>query len=150
MLEPGTRAPDFTLSDENGLPVHLAEILASGPVLLYFYPADFTPGCTREACAIRDLHPSLDAGGVRVLGVSPQDVVSHRRFGEKHRLPFRLLADPEREAIRAYECAGPFGLVRRTSYLIGGDGIIRKAVRADLRIGRHREFTARAAEANPA
>ncbi|HEX5314559.1 MAG TPA: peroxiredoxin [Gammaproteobacteria bacterium] len=146
MLETGARAPDFTLPDQNGDAVHLAAVLASGPVLLYFYPADFTPGCTREACAFRDLYPTLAAAKLTVLGVSPQDSASHRRFREKYHLPFSLLADPERTVIRAYQCEGPLGLLRRTSYRIGPDGTIRRALRADLRIGRHRAFAAEIAE----
>lgn len=145
MLEPGTRAPDFTLPDETGRAVHLAEVLKRGPVLLFFYPADFTPGCTKEVCALRDVHTPLVIGGVTVLGVSPQDVDSHLRFRKKHSLPYRLLADTERSVIRAYGCQGPFGLVRRTSYLVDRDGLIREAVRADLRIGRHRRLAEDAA-----
>lgn len=147
MLEPGSRAPDFTLPDETGRSVHFAEVLERGPVLLFFYPADFTPGCTREVCELRDVHTPLAIGGVTVLGVSPQDIDSHLGFRKKHSLPFRLLADTDRGVIRAYECEGPFGLVRRTSYLVGADGLIREAVRADLRIARHRELAKRAARA---
>lgn len=145
MLEPDVKAPDFTLPDETGRPVHLAEVLNRGPVLLFFYPADFTPGCTREVCSLRDVHTPLVIAGTTVLGVSPQTSDSHLRFRSLHQLPFRLLADPRREVIGAYGCAGPFGLVRRTSYLIGADGNVLEAIRADLRIGRHRDFALRAA-----
>lgn len=146
MLEPGTEAPDFTLPDETGRPVHFADVLARGPVLLFFYPADFTPGCTREVCALRDVHTPLVIAGTTVLGVSPQTGESHLRFRARYQLPFRLLADPGREVVRAYGCEGPFGLVRRTSYLIDSDRRILDAVRADLRIGRHRDFAKRAAQ----
>lgn len=143
MLEPGARAPDFELPDETGRRVALAATLERGPLLLYFYPADFTPGCTREACGLRDENARLAIAGVTVLGVSPQDSARHLEFRRRYALPFRLLADPGREVIRAYGCLGPFGLVRRTSYRIGADGRIRAAVRADLRIGRHLEFAHR-------
>lgn len=146
MLKRGATAPDFTLPDETGREVRLAEVLERGPVLLFFYPADFTPGCTREVCALRDAHTPLVIAGTTVLGVSPQTSESHLRFRSRYQLPFRLLSDPARKVIRAYGCQGPFGLVRRTSYLLGADGRILEAVRADLRIGRHRDLAVRAAK----
>lgn len=149
MLAPGDTAPEFALNDEAGNPVTLSAELRRGPVLLYFYPADFTPGCTREACALRDLHPALTARGVVVLGISPQDEASHARFRARHRLPFRLLADPDRRVIRAWECEGPFGLVRRTTYLVSAQAAVLAAVRADLRIARHRRFAERTAASRP-
>lgn len=145
MLEPGTKAPDFSLPDDRGTLVSLSEELRNGPVLVYFYPADFTPGCTREACELRDLHPDLMARGISILGISPQHSETHRRFRARYRLPFRLLADPERRVIRAYQCAGPFGFVRRTTYLVAPPGIISQALRADFRIAAHRRLAAHAA-----
>lgn len=146
MLTPGTKAPDFALPDDRNETVSLAGLLKSGPLILYFYPADFTPGCTREACGIRDSHAALSAAGLQVVGVSPQNPASHRRFREQHELPFRLLADPDKTVIRQYDAAGPLGLgVRRVTYLIAPDGVIRDAVRADIRIGRHRAFIENAA-----
>jgi peroxiredoxin Q/BCP len=146
MLRPGQPAPDFTLAAAEGTPVTLSKVLASGPVLLYFYPADFTPGCTREACDLRDLHGELAAAGLTVLGVSPQEAASHQRFAAAHNLPFALLADPDRRVTRLYDALGPFGLgVRRVTYLIGRDGLIADRVTADLAIGRHRQFARRAA-----
>lgn len=149
MLAPGYTAPDFTLPDDAGIPVTLSEELRRGPVLVYFYPADFTPGCTREACALRDLHPALHANGIAILGISPQGSTSHSRFRARYRLPFRLLADPHHRVIKAWECEGPLGLVRRTTYLVAGDGTIAEAVRADLRIGRHRRLAENAAARQP-
>lgn len=143
VLEAGVEAPDFTLPDETGRLVHLAEVRERGPVLLFFYPADFTPGCTREVCALRDVHTPLVVRSVTVLGVSPQGSQSHYRFRERYQLPFRLLADPSRAVIRAYRCAGPLGFVRRTSYLVASGGRIVESVRADFRIARHRDFALR-------
>ncbi len=141
MIEAGERAPDFSLKDQDGKLWSLKDFLAEGPLVLYFYPADFTPGCTREACAIRDIHSEIAAAGLRVVGVSPQDSDSHSRFATRHRLPFTLLADPDRNAVRAYRVDGPLGIgVRRATFLIGQDGIIRDSVLADLRIGRHEAF----------
>ncbi len=141
MIEAGERAPEFSLQDQDGTARTLSELLADGPLVLYFYPADFTPGCTKEACSIRDMHDDIAAAGMRVVGISPQNSDSHLRFASRHNLPFTLLADPERVAVRAYGVDGPMGIgVRRATFLIGADGVIQDAVLADLRIGRHEAF----------
>jgi len=141
MLTNGTRAPEFELADQDGRKHTLKSLLSVGPLILYFYPADFTPGCTREACSFRDLHQELMKAQLRVVGVSPQDVASHRRFAEQHGLNFPLLADPDKVVIKAYDVDGPLGFgVRRATYLIGRDGKIQDAVLADLRIGAHEAF----------
>ena len=141
MLETGTQAPDFSLADDAGVTQNLKSLLAAGPLLLYFYPADFTPGCTREACDLRDLHGELLRAGLRVVGVSPQSPATHARFRQKYSLPFTLLADEDKRVIRAYAVDGPFGFgVRRGTDLIGRDGRVIDAVLADLRIGRHAAF----------
>ena len=141
MLAPGNRAPDFTAPDQNDRPVALADLLQNGPLILYFYPADFTPGCTREACSLRDLHAQLLAAKVTVAGVSPQPAGSHAAFAAKYSLPFTLLCDPDKALIKAYGVAGPLGFgVRRASFLINSGGIIEDAVLADLRIDRHESF----------
>lgn len=145
MLKNGTRAPEFTLPDQDGTPVSLADLLADGPLVLYFYPADFTPGCTKEACAIRDIHDDLLASGLRIVGVSPQDGDSHQRFATQHELPFPLLSDPDKTVVRDYDLDGPLGFgVRRGTYLIGTDGVIVDGVLADIAIGRHVAFIERA------
>lgn len=141
MLNAGEKAPDFALENDKGEEVTLGELLESGPLILYFYPADFTPGCTAEACSIRDIHSDIRSVGLQVAGVSPQDADSHARFREKHDLPFELLCDPDKTAAKAYDVDGPFGVgIRRATFLIDEDGTIRDAVQADLRIGRHEEF----------
>lgn len=141
MLQKGTTAPDFTLPDETGRSVNLAALLADGPLILYFYPADFTPGCTKEACAIRDIHDDLVEAGLRVVGVSPQDGDSHARFSAQHELPFKLLSDVDKTVIRAYDVDGPFGVgVRRVTYLLGPTGEIKDTLQADVLVGRHTEF----------
>lgn len=141
MLEPGKKAPDFTLPDQDGKSVRLSDLLTEGPVLLYFYPADFTPGCTKEACDIRDMHDDISDVGIRVIGISPQDEDSHTRFRQKHRLPFTLLADTDKSVVRAFGADGPLGIgVRRATFLIDSAGIVQDVVVADVRIGRHTEF----------
>jgi peroxiredoxin Q/BCP len=148
MLKNGTTAPEFTLQDQDGKSHTLQSLLAKGPLILYFYPADFTPGCTKEACSFRDLQQDLLRAKLRVVGVSPQDVASHKRFAEKHGLNFPLLADPHKNAVKAYDVDGPLGFgVRRGTYLIGADGKIRDSVLADIRIGAHEEFVKHAVEA---
>lgn len=149
MLRAGDKAPDFELSNDCGKKVRLSELLAGGPIVLYFYPADFTPICTREACLFRDHHAELAARGVRVYGVNSASAETHARFREKHGLPFPLLVDPDKTTIRAYGASGPLGLVvRRISYLIGADGLIKDAAKADLRLGPHTEFIRRVLEAH--
>ena len=107
----------------------------------HFYPADFTPGCTKEACSIRDIHDDLVAVGLTVAGVSPQDRDSHTRFREEYKLPFVLLSDPGKDAIKMYDVDGPLGIgVRRATFLIAQDRTIQDAVMADIMIGRHEEF----------
>lgn len=141
MLNTGSRAPDFSLPNENGETITLASLIAEGPLILYFYPADFTPGCTKEACSIRDIHGELVAAGLRVVGVSPQDGESHARFRDQYDLPFSLLSDERKEAIKAYDADGPFGVgVRRITYLIDADGMIADAIQADILVGRHTDF----------
>ncbi len=141
MLEKGAMAPEFDLPDQDGRRHTLKSLLADGPVVLYFYPADFTPGCTKEACSFRDLHQELLRAKLRIVGVSPQDVDSHRRFADRYHLNFLLLADPDKSVIKAYDLDGPLGFgVRRGTYLIGRDGRIRDSVLADLRIGAHEDF----------
>ena len=148
MLKPGTFAPDFTLPDQDGREQRLSGLLAGGPLILYFYPADFTPGCTKEACDLRDLHARILASGLRVVGVSPQSPESHRRFRQEHELPFMLLSDEDKVAIRAYGVDGPLGIgVRRATFLIDERGRVVDAVLADLRISRHQAFVERAVAA---
>src|SRR5712671_3459766 len=99
MLEPGDTPPPFTLTDGDGREVSLRDFKGRN-VILYFYPEDDTPGCTKEACGFRDAWDELEALGVAVLGVSADDAASHRRFASKYRLPFTLLSDPERKVMR--------------------------------------------------
>jgi thioredoxin-dependent peroxiredoxin len=145
MLRAGDRAPDFTLPDQTGTPTSLGSLLRSGPLVLFFYPGDFTPICTREASMIRDAHADLATAGIGVAGISPDAPAVHAEFKERHALPYPLLSDGDRRVIAAYGVAGPLGLVRRATFLIDADGLIVDAVRADLRVGRHAALIARAA-----
>jgi peroxiredoxin Q/BCP len=101
MPEAGQPAPEFTLHDQDGREVSLTQFKGH-PVVLYFYPKDDTSGCTKEACAFRDARADYEKAGAKVLGVSPDDVKSHRKFADKYELPFTLLADPEKTVCQAY------------------------------------------------
>jgi thioredoxin-dependent peroxiredoxin len=132
MLQPGEQAPPFTLGDVTGREVSL-EDFAGRDVVLYFYPKDDTPGCTKEACGFRDAWDELQALGVVVLGVSADDAQSHRRFIARYRLPFPLLSDPDHRVMQAYGAYGEktmygrkvTGVIRSTVW-IGPDGRIRR------------------------
>jgi len=145
MLKIGAKAPEFVLADDRGGETSLSGLLQNGPLVLYFYPADFTPGCTKEACSIRDIHNDIQSVGLQVVGISPQDTESHERFRDKHELPFILLSDPDKEVVRLYDVDGPFGVgVRRATFLINQDRTIQDAVLADVRIGLHQDFIEKA------
>jgi peroxiredoxin Q/BCP len=132
MLEPGEKAPAFTLTDAAGRKVSLRDF-AGAHVILYFYPQDDTPGCTKEACGFRDAWDDLRELGAVVLGVSADDADSHERFAAKYRLPFTLLSDPDRTVMLAYGAYGEktlygrkvVGVIRSTVW-IGPDGRVRR------------------------
>ena len=145
MFKPGTPAPHFELIDQQGNTIGLSDLLERGPLLLYFYPADFTPGCTKEACTVRDRHAELLDAGYTVAGISPQPTESKRRFAERHGLRYPILADPGKRVAGAYDALGLLGLYTdRVSYRIEQDGTIADAVRAVLNIARHEAFIDRA------
>jgi peroxiredoxin Q/BCP len=145
MLKVGERAPEFNLPDQSGADRSLTRLLSAGAIVLYFYPADFTPGCTRQACGLRDLHADIRRAGLQVVGISPQSPESHVKFREKHQLPFDLLSDENKTVIKMYGLNGPLGMgVRRASYLVDANRRIRDAVLADVRIARHMEFVEKA------
>lgn len=134
MLEVGTKAPDFTLQDQDGKDVSLSD-LKGKKVILYFYPKDNTSGCTKQACAFKELYPDFMEKDAIVLGVSKDSVASHKKFQEKYQLPFELLSDPEHKVIEQYDVWKEksmygkkyMGIVRST-YLIDEEGNIEKAL----------------------
>ena len=133
MLEIGTKAPEFSLPDQNGEIRNLADYRGQ-KVVLYFYPKDMTSGCTKQACGFGEMYPQFREKGAVVLGVSKDSVASHEKFEEKYGLPFTLLADPELDVIKAYDVwkekklygKTSMGVVR-TTYLIDEEGVIVKA-----------------------
>jgi peroxiredoxin Q/BCP len=136
MLTEGTPAPDFTLKNQDGSDVTLSQELKKGHVVLYFYPKDNTPGCTKEACSFRDLSEEFRLAGASIFGVNTDSVESHKKFHEKQKLTFNLLADPEGTATALYGAKGWFGLASRVTYLIDSEGIIRK-VYPDVDVSTH-------------
>lgn len=141
MLKKGDQAPEFELVDDQGNIVTLANLLSSGALILYFYPADFTPICTAEACSIRDMHDEILDVDVRVVGVSPQSISSHAKFKDQFKLPFPLLFDEHKTAIKAYGVDGMFGMgVRRATFLINETGLIENLVVSDLFVSSHVKF----------
>jgi peroxiredoxin Q/BCP len=135
LLSAGTTAPDRTLSDQAGNPRSIASFRGK-PLVLYFYPRDSTPGCTREACAFRDAWARYEQADVYVVGVSTDDVASHAAFAREHQLPFPLLSDPDEELTEAYGVATHLGMSARVSFLIDAEGVIR-AVFPDVDPGVH-------------
>ena len=128
-LKEGQPAPGFEAQDQHGRKVALADFKGKSAVVLYFYPKDDTPGCTAQACSLRDGFQAIQAAGAVILGVSADDRASHKAFAEKHGLPFSLLADPDRRIIGAYGVKMPLlGMSRRVTFLIDRQGVIRKVV----------------------
>jgi len=128
----GDKAPDFMLPDQDGK-VHTLSDYRGRWLLLYFYPKDDTPGCTKESCMLRDTFPRFDATHARVIGISADSVESHAKFARKYDLPFPLIADTEKKVIEAYGVWGEKKMlgrtyrgIRRTSFLIDSEGVVRK------------------------
>jgi len=124
MLDVNTKAPDFELLDQDGIE-HTLSANRGSFVLIYFYPKDDTPGCTKEACGIRDIYKDFESNGVKVFGISADSVESHKSFAEKYHLPFTLLSDTKKETIEAYGAKGEI-FTKRISYLVDGKGMIVK------------------------
>lgn len=146
MLAVSDPAPDFSYDGTT-----LYKTLEKGPAVVYFYPADFTPVCTKEACMFRDAHISLAAAGagtgVTVIGVSPQDASSHSKFRDRYKLPFALVADLDLAITRSFKATGMFGLpipfgVRRVTYLVGTDRRILDRATGELSLADHERLLA--------
>lgn len=125
-LAKGSKAPDFTLPNQDNIPVSLKEqLIDSSAIILLFYPKDFTQGCTQQMCSFRDDYSFFSNRGIKIFGISHDSVHSHSSFAKSENLPFPLLSDVGRKISRMYEAVYPFGiLTRRVSYLIGSNGVI--------------------------
>jgi peroxiredoxin Q/BCP len=138
VLSVGDKAPDFEGIDQFGKKWTLDELVKDRSIVLYFYPKDFTPVCTKEACLFRDAHEELAKGGISVVGISMDDAESHARFAEQHRLPFPLLSDPDKRIANAYGARQLLGLfAKRVTYVIDREKRVRGAFHHELSAQRH-------------
>ncbi|HML01046.1 MAG TPA: peroxiredoxin [Acidimicrobiales bacterium] len=138
-MKPGDKVSDFELADDNGSPRHLREFLDKGPVVLFFYPAAMTSGCTRESCHFRDLKAEFEALGAQRIGISADAVTKQKQFSDKHSFDFPLLSDPDKKV------AGQFGVKRgasflpnkRTTFVIDTDGTVIHVISSELNMNSH-------------
>ncbi len=139
-MEEGDIAPDFTLPSQSGQMVSLKDFIGEKPVVLFFYPKDDTPGCTKEACAFRDDYEGFGKLDAEVIGISSDSVESHRSFAAKHNLPYTLLSDEERKVRKLYSVPNTLGLFPgRVTYVIDRDGIVRHVFSSQLGAEKHVE-----------
>lgn len=139
MLKVGDKAPEFTCKDQDGKTFRLSEHLGK-PLVLYFYPKDNTPGCTKQACSFRDDYGQFERKGIQIYGINPDSERSHKEFAEKYDLPFPLLSDPDKKISKLYGAARLWGLlpfVRRVTYLIDEKGVVQQVIHAEMDISRH-------------
>jgi peroxiredoxin Q/BCP len=137
-LAAGTKAPDFTLNDQDGGAVSLAELRGKKNVVVYFYPKDDTPGCTKESCAFRDHFTAFTDAGAEVFGISSDSEASHKAFAQKYNLPFRLLSDRDGRVRQAFGVPATFGLLPgRVTYVIDKQGIVRHAFNSQMNPTKH-------------
>ena len=137
-VKPGDRAPGFRLADQNGAEVSLADFEGRKAVVLYFYPKDETPGCTKESCAFRDAYEDLKDAGAEVIGVSSDSPASHKKFAARHRLPFTLLSDASGALRKAYGVPATLGLLPgRVTFVIDRAGTVRHVFNSQLDPTRH-------------
>lgn len=120
----GSKVPDFELKDQDGKNFKLSDALAKGPVVVYFYPKDDTPGCTKEACSFRDSFEQFKDEGVQVVGISADDVASHKKFAEKYKLPFTLLSDEGNEVRKLFGVPKTMMLPGRVTYVLDKNGVV--------------------------
>lgn len=142
LLPVGKPAPDFSATLSDGAAFRLADYRGSRPVVLFFYPGDFTMGCTQQACAFRDSYSDLRDAGAVLVGISRDTDASHRRFSAEYRLPYPLISDTGRAIIRAYgveRLGGLVGLPKRVTYVIDKEGIVRAAIHHEIVMQRHLE-----------
>jgi peroxiredoxin Q/BCP len=137
-MKPGDPAPPFSAPDQTGQVRTLSDLLADGPVVLFFYPKAMTPGCTAESCHFRDLAGEFAEIGAQPVGVSADGVDRQKKFDDKHSLGFPLLSDPDRTIARAYGVKRPGPLLnRRATFVIGADGTIKDVIASELRMDVH-------------
>lgn len=138
-MKTGEKIPDFTLPDQDDRPVRSWDLLGQGPLILYFYPKDETPGCTAQACAFRDAIEEFKGLDARVVGISSDSPASHKKFAERHRLPFTLLSDQGGKVRKLFEVPKSFlGLAPgRVTYIVDNDGIVRQTYDSAINMSGH-------------
>jgi thioredoxin-dependent peroxiredoxin len=139
VLKTGDLAPDFALPDQSGTVIRLSELLAAGPVVLFFYPAAMTTGCTAEACSFRDLAAEFDQAGAQRVGISADQVEKQKQFSDRNGFDYPLVSDPDRAVAEQYGVRRRFGPapVKRATFVIGTDGRIVQTVSSELRMDKH-------------
>jgi peroxiredoxin Q/BCP len=143
-VQPGDEAPDFTLPDQEGRPVTLSDFRGRSHVILYFYPKDFSPGCTAEACSFRDAYEDFTDLGAVVIGVSGDTVEAHKNFVDRYLLPFTLLSDGDGRVRKMYGATKAFGLLPdRYTLIIDRSGVVRHVFTSETNMGRHVEEAVR-------
>ena len=138
-MKPGTPAPEFELADQDGAPWSLRSNLADGPVVLFFYPAAFTTGCTKEACYFRDITAEFRAAGAQIVGISRDDVATQKRFDEEHKLGYPVLSDEGGRVAAAYGLKRRLpGLpAKRVTFVIAPDGLVVEEIASELNMNVH-------------
>ena len=137
-MNPGDKIPDFTASDQNGVPVTFSEVLAEGPVVVFFYPKAMTTGCTKESCHFRDLEGEFAAVGARRIGVSADSVERQQRFDQKHALGFTLLSDSDRTIARIFGVKRPGPLMnKRATFVVDRDGTLIEEINSEMNMDVH-------------
>ncbi len=136
-LKTGDNVPAFQLQDQNGQPFDVKNELGKGPLVIYFYPKDETPGCTKEACSFRDSFTSFSDLGAKVIGISSDDVASHKQFAEKYRLPFTLLADVGGKVRKQFGVPKSLGMTGRVTYVVDKDGKVVHIFNSQLQATKH-------------
>jgi peroxiredoxin Q/BCP len=138
LLAVGSNAPDATLPNQNGTPTKLSDVWRQGPTVVYFYPKDDTPGCTKEACSFRDSYEVFTAAGAKVVGISSDDVAAHKKFAEKYRLPFTLLSDSGGQVRAQFGVPKTLGLLDgRVTFVIDQSGVVRHVYSSQLFATKH-------------
>ncbi|MGS2764239.1 peroxiredoxin [Sinomicrobium sp. M5D2P9] len=136
-LKKGDVIPSFTLKDQDGKPVNLPQELGEKGAVIYFYPKDDSPVCTKEACAFRDHFEEFTSAGIRVIGINSGSVESHKKFGQKHHLPFTLLSDPDNKILKQFGIKNMLFLTGRETFVVDKQGIILHKFRDFIRAGNH-------------
>jgi peroxiredoxin Q/BCP len=139
-MQPGDQAPDFELPDEDGTPRRLSELAANGPVVLFFYPAAMTPGCTAESCHFRDMKAEFEAVGAQRVGISADQVEKQKRFSDKHSFDYPLLSDPDGAVATQFGVRRRFTALsptKRTTFVIGPDLEVIDVIKSEVRMNVH-------------